>query len=173
MKIKYLAVVAAVFMFTVSAMAKKVDLGFQVGEVVNAETSTVDTRILSWEDSPDNKNYRSKRYVVVVMKMRPMRQLNIVDYTLTLNGVTEPCAAVASNMNVFVNSSQSVQFTEKDYARMIFVFDAARVRGNGKIMSARLNSKVSGRRTVAFNVTDLGNKPFTDISKIPAAGLLK
>ncbi len=164
---------AAVFMFAMSAMAKKVEMGFQIGEVVMAETSTAATKILDWENSPYNNNFKNPRYAVVTVKLLPMRTLNIVDYTLTLGGVTVPCAAITSNMGIFLATSRNMQFIAKDYGRMIFVFDGSKVRGNGKLMPARLNSNLPGIRPISFNVTDLGNKPFTDVKKIPADGLLK
>ena len=164
---------AAVLLTAFSVHAKTVSLGFQIGNVVAAEMSQFPVRIIDREHSPYPNAFRSYVYAVIVLKMEPARTLNAEDYALKIGNLTANCLAITSNNGNFVSSSQSLYSNDNDHLRMVFVFDGSKLRGNGKVMSATLVSRISGRSNVNFLITDLGKKPFCDVKKIPQAGLLK
>lgn len=164
---------SAVMMLAAALHAKTISMGFQIGDIVAAEMSKCDLRIIDRENSPYPNAYRNPVYVVVVLKLLPMRSINSEDYSLRIGNITAKCMGTTTNNGNFISSSQSIFANGNDYQRMVFIFDGNRLRSNGKPQSAILVSHLSGRGSVRFNVTDIGKKTFCDTQKIPKNGLLK
>ena len=159
--------------FTVSA--KSVSLGFNIGQVISAELSSVKLEVTDREKFPYPNQYRNQKMVILTLKMYPRRSISPLDYDLVINGATSKCLSAVCNMEQFV-SNPSVLYPENtDLIRMLFVFDGSRIKapGKGKVVRATLRCNLKNRSNVTFNVTDLGNGNFTDTAKIPAAGSLK
>ena len=167
---------AALLFCTAQLMAKKVDMGYMVGEIVAAEFTAANVEILGRELSLYPNNFASPRYVIVTMRLQPSRSVNPVDYTLNINNQTAPCLAVAENDGSFVCGVDTLSSADfKQCYRMVFVFDGKKLPGpgNGKTMRANFKSNVSGRSSLTFNVTDIGSQNYTPAKNIPAGGLLK
>ena len=69
--------------------AKTADMGFKIGHIAAAELTTDQVEIINREKSPYPNNYARPCYVAVVVKMAPRRSLSSLDYSLTLNNITE------------------------------------------------------------------------------------
>ena len=174
--VKISCVIVAFFALTALLPAKTVSLGFQLGDVVAAEFTTAPVEIIGSETSPVVPPYRTKSYVAVVLKMQNRRTVNQLDYSLTISGVKAQCVAIASNMNSFVSEPSNEPCDGKNYIRMLYVFDGSRVRPGATAagtLSLNYPTTADRKNSVTFQITNIGNKPFTDVAKIPASGLLK
>ena len=175
MKIFLLTISLAATLFTASQLwAKTADLGFRIGKAVAAEISTLPVEIIGKEQFPYPVPAKAA-YAVAVLKLTQNRSLSSLDYSLVVNGQTVPCIAIVCNMAAFVCNPETTYPSEKDYARLLFLIDTAKVRlpAAGKTIRCTLKSNLRGRSSVTLNFVNLGNKPFTDCTKIPAAGILK
>ena len=157
-----------------SASAKSADLGFRIGKVLSAEISSVPPEIISLDRYP-NALPAKRIYAVVVLKMTPNRSLSALDYSLVINKTTSPCIAIVCNMASFVCDPEATYPSEKDYARLLFIIDANRVKlpAAGKTIKATLKTNIKNRNNVALNVLSKGNAAFSDCTKLPADGALK
>ena len=176
--IKFFCSAVVLFSLTSSAEAKTVSLGFNMGDVVAAEftSALLDSNIVGKEESPVFPAYRNMRYVAVVLKMQNGRTVNQFDYSLTINGIKAECVAIARGMNSFDCTPHNEPADGKCYIRMLYVFDGARVRPGATVagtLTLRYAATADRLRAVRFNITNIGNKEFTHVDKIPAAGLLK
>lgn len=177
MKIRKMLLILSFFAaaFAVTDLyAKTADLGFRIGKVVAAEITSAPTEVISQEQFP--YPLPSKRlYAAVVLKMEKNRSLSSLDYSLVINGATVPCIAIVCNMASFVCSPDVTFPSEKDCARLLFVLDANRIKlpANGKTIRGTLKSNLRGRNSAALNIVSIGNKNFSDCTKIPADGALK
>lgn len=155
--------------------AKTVNMGYKVGFVTAAEISSVPTEIINRENSPYNFKFAKPIFAVVVLKMEPSRSINPVDYSLVLGRTTVNCIAAALDMAPFVASPVTLSPGSSNYVRLLFVFNGAqtKVPALNKTMRVTLKSNIPGRSSLTFNITGLGNGKFTDVTKIPAAGLIK
>ena len=165
---------ATTLMAANTVSAKTADLGFRIGQVMAAEIGSAPQEIINIDRYP--YPLPAKRvFAVVVVKMTPNRSLSSLDYSLTVNGITAPCLSLVSNMASFVCDPDVTFPAEKDYIRLLFVLDANRVKvpAAGKTIRGTLKSNLRGRSSVVLNILSVGNKPFSDCTKIPAAGALK
>ena len=169
----FLTVILVMFSGMSTAEAKTVGLGFQTGAIYAAEFTAYPLEIGALDSTPYPYAYKSPRYAVVVLKMHARRSISPLDYNLTINNVTANCIAAASNMEAFVSNPAVLYPDDKDFVRMVFIFDGNRVKGNGKTLNAVLRPNINGRKPVSFKITDLGKKPLSDVKKIPAGGMLQ
>ncbi len=170
--------VAALAFMLISAdrlQAKTLEMGYKTGQIIAAEMTSAAVDITGREQSPYPNNFKSPRYVQIMLKMHPRRSIGVVDYALVINNVTANCIAIASNQEPFVSAPTVLSPDPRDVVKMLFVFDGARVKGPGanKTLRAVLKSNIRARGSLTLNITDLGSGKFTEHNKVPAAGLLK
>ena len=170
-----LAFCAALLALAFAAPAKSVELGFHIGKVVAAEITAMPQEIINIESYPYPYKFKKTLYAVVTLKMVPNRSLSPLDYTLSIGSASGICVSVVNNMDSFICSPTVMYPASKDYARMLFLFDAANVKlpAVGKTVTAALRTRLKGRGNVSFAMVNLGVKPFSDCKTIPANGALK
>ena len=158
-----------------AAPAKSVELGFRIGKVVAAEITAQPQEIINIESYPYPYKFNKTLYAAVTLKMEPNRSLSPLDYTLTIGSASGICISVGNNMDSFFCSPTVIYPASKDYARVLFLFDAAKVKlpAVGKTVTAALRTRLKGRGNVSFAMVNLGVKPFSDCKTIPANGALK
>ena len=173
-KIVLILTLFAAFFTVCNLSAKTADLGFRTGKVLAAEITNAPVEVISLDQFPYPLPAK-KIYAVAVLKMEKNRSLSSLDYSLIINGTTAPCVALVCNMASFVCSPGAAFPSEKDYARLLFVVDGAKVQvpAEGKVIRGTLKSNLRGRSNVALNFLSTGSKGFSDCTKIPAAGALK
>lgn len=162
---------ATAFAAAAVCSAETVKLGYNVGEIIAAETTTAAVEVFDREQSPYPHKFANPRYVVVVLKMHPRRSISSVDYSLSINGTVTPCIAAASNMEPFVCNPAVLYPENKDLVRMLFILDGSQLAAGD--LNASLKANLASRQDVSFKITDLGQAKFTESSKIPAGGMLK
>lgn len=162
------------FLAAGEAAAKTVDLGFRIGKVISAEISGAPIEIIRQDQFPYPLPAK-KLYAVAALKMTSNRSLSSLDYSLVVNGKTYPCVAIVCNMAAFVCSPDAIFPSDNDIPRMLFVLDSTKIQlpPAGNTIRATLKSNLRGRSSVTLNFLSLGSKPFSDCTKIPAAGALK
>ena len=151
---------------------KTASLGYRTGMIVAAEFSSVSTEIVDTEKYPYGALPQNPRYAVVVVKLEANRSISSLDYSLVINGTTARCIAAALNMDPFVCSPATVYPAASDSVRLLFVFDGNRVTtGSGSQKTrAVLKSALRNRRSVSFELKNLGSRKFTPVKDIPAGG---
>ena len=165
---------AAMLFTAVDLTAKTADLGFRIGKVAAAEISSYPVEIID-ENKYPYPLPANRIYAVPALKMTSHRSLSSLDYSLILNGKTYPCVAVVCNMASFVCTPVTTFPSGNDVARLLFVIDSRQVKlpAAGKTIRGTLKSNIRGRSNVALNFLSIGNKPFSDCTKIPESGALK
>jgi len=172
MKLLLPALLCAAIAAASGAIAATASLGDRIGKIVAAEFTAAPVDIGDRDDSAVPAKFAEERYIMVALKLAPRRSLSLVDYTLSIDGVSWPCIAAARNQEPFVSNPEALYSSGNDIARLLFVVDGAQVKPIAGVLAATLQPKLKGRIPVTFQITDLGSRPFTDPGKIPAEGLL-
>lgn len=156
----------------VTLSAAVADLGDRIGKVIAAEFTSRPVDVVDRDASPAPGKFADERYIVVVLKLDARRSLSLLDYALSVNGVKYPCIAAVRNQEPFVANPEALYSSGDDAARLLFAVDGARVKPVDGVLTATLTPQLPGRRAVTFQITDIGNRAFTDPGAIPADGLL-
>lgn len=169
----YLSVATSIF-FLNCVDAKPVR--FQSGEIHGVQLTTNKAQIGD-ADKPTNKsnsNYNDskdllkiesskKAYLVLFVKIDPLRKLSIYDYTIFANGDNYNCISIANGDDKFksydpTNNSSKFVFTRNDkYHKMLFVIEKSKNYKRGventlslkyhltdKVISQKISAKILG-----------------------------